>query len=133
MKIVPTDAVVFPNVASVRKNLLKLKPMMTALSKADIHRLKSADKPAPKVRRSKSAPSKMPNAVALTFRNVTMRRKRGTSKRERSQPPSRMPNGMPSERAAEATPERGTRRRSNTVDVVPALNTGLNRSKPYSY
>lgn len=129
MKIVPTGATVFPNVASVQKNLLKLKTMMTALSKADIHRLKSADKPAPKVRRSKSAPSKMPNAAALTLRNVTVRRQRGPAKRDRGQPPSRVPNGIPSEEAAEAASKRGTRRQSNTVDVVPALNIGLKRSK----
>ncbi|KAH7700318.1 hypothetical protein AAVH_32563 [Aphelenchoides avenae] len=126
MKIVPAHALVFPNLASVQKNLLELKTMMTALSKADIDRLKTVFKAAPKGRRSKSAPSKMPNAAAVTFRNVTVCRKRGTAKRDRGQPPSRMPNGMPS---AETTPERGTRRRSNMVDVVPAPNIGL-KPKP---
>ncbi|KAH7694565.1 hypothetical protein AAVH_14981 [Aphelenchoides avenae] len=128
MKIVPTDAIVYPNLASVQKNLLKLRPMMTALSKADIHRLNSGDKAAPKVRRSQSAPSKMPNVAALTFRNVTVRQKRGTAKRDRGQPQARMPNGKPSQCAAEATPERGRRRRSNTVDV-PAPNIRIKPSK----
>lgn len=129
MKIVPADAVVLPNAAWVQKNLLKLKPIMSALSKTDIQRPKLAAKPTPKGRRSKSAPTKLPNVAALAFQNVTMRRMRRIAKVDRGQRASTKPCRMPSEEAAEGTTKRETRRRSNTVDVAPAANIGLQLGK----